>query len=153
MIYRISYILLYFRHYMTDAVKAYEVKARDQWLFDYPAQVSLCGTQIWWTSEVRNLQNKLKMEVSSNHKLRNILTKLSHHYFRWERPSGNWKKVTKMPSRITTKNRSPNWTIWLLYFWAPWPKGIDKRWWRFVQSMSIQETLLGNWSRTRLRAT
>ena len=45
---------------MTDAVKAYEVKARDQWLFDYPAQVSLCGTQIWWTSEVRNLQNKLK---------------------------------------------------------------------------------------------
>ena len=56
---RIPYILLYFRHYMTDAVKAYEVKARDQWLFDYPAQVSLCGTQIWWTSEVRNLQNKL----------------------------------------------------------------------------------------------
>ena len=45
--------MFYFRHYMTDAVKAYEVKARDQWLFDYPAQVSLCGTQIWWTSEVR----------------------------------------------------------------------------------------------------
>ena len=41
------------RFYMTDAVKAYEEKARDQWLFDYPAQVSLCGTQIWWTSEVR----------------------------------------------------------------------------------------------------
>ena len=40
------------RFYMTDAVKAYEEKARDQWLFDYPAQVSLCGTQIWWTSEV-----------------------------------------------------------------------------------------------------
>ena len=37
---------------MTDAVKAYEEKPRDQWLFDYPAQVSLCGTQIWWTSEV-----------------------------------------------------------------------------------------------------
>ena len=40
------------RHSMTSAVKQYEVKARDQWLFDYPAQVSLCGTQIWWTSEV-----------------------------------------------------------------------------------------------------
>ena len=39
-------------HYMTDAVKAYEEQPRDQWLFDYPAQVSLCGTQIWWTSEV-----------------------------------------------------------------------------------------------------
>ena len=45
----------FFRHCMTKAVKAYEVKARDQWLFDYPAQVSLCGTQIWWTSEVTNL--------------------------------------------------------------------------------------------------
>ena len=37
---------------MTKAVAAYEHKARDQWLFDYPAQVSLCGTQIWWTNEV-----------------------------------------------------------------------------------------------------
>ena len=35
------------RHYMTHAVAAYEDKPRDQWLFDYPAQVSLCGTQIW----------------------------------------------------------------------------------------------------------
>lgn len=37
---------------LSDAVKTYEVKPRDQWLFDYPSQVSLCGTQIWWTSEV-----------------------------------------------------------------------------------------------------
>ena len=44
--------IFFHRHYMTDAVKAYEEKPRDQWLFDYPAQVSLCGTQIWWTSEV-----------------------------------------------------------------------------------------------------
>ncbi|XP_059473724.1 dynein beta chain, ciliary isoform X2 [Neocloeon triangulifer] len=36
----------------TEAVVAYEEKPREQWLFDYPAQVSLCGTQIWWTSEV-----------------------------------------------------------------------------------------------------
>ena len=41
---------------MTKAVRAYEFKARDQWLFDYPAQVSLCGTQIWWTTEVKHLQ-------------------------------------------------------------------------------------------------
>ena len=40
---------------MTNAVKAYEVQPRDQWLFDYPAQVSLCGTQIWWSSEVNKL--------------------------------------------------------------------------------------------------
>ncbi|XP_076453714.1 LOW QUALITY PROTEIN: dynein beta chain, ciliary-like [Babylonia areolata] len=40
------------RHEMTEAVQAYEEKPRDQWLFDYPAQVALCGTQIWWTTEV-----------------------------------------------------------------------------------------------------
>lgn len=40
------------RHYFGDAVVAYEEKPREQWLFDYPAQVSLCGTQIWWCTEV-----------------------------------------------------------------------------------------------------
>lgn len=39
-------------HEMSEAVTAYEEKPRDQWLFDYPAQVALCGTQIWWTTEV-----------------------------------------------------------------------------------------------------
>uniref|UniRef100_A0ABM5FM48 Dynein axonemal heavy chain 9 isoform X2 n=1 Tax=Pogona vitticeps TaxID=103695 RepID=A0ABM5FM48_9SAUR len=40
------------RHEMTEAVTAYEEKAREQWLFDYPAQVALTCTQIWWTTEV-----------------------------------------------------------------------------------------------------
>ena len=31
---------------------AYEDKARDQWIMDYPAQVALTGSQIWWTVEV-----------------------------------------------------------------------------------------------------
>ncbi|XP_066468990.1 dynein axonemal heavy chain 9 [Tiliqua scincoides] len=40
------------RHEMTEAVMAYEEKAREQWLFDYPAQVALTCTQVWWTTEV-----------------------------------------------------------------------------------------------------
>ncbi|NWQ82098.1 DYH9 protein, partial [Columbina picui] len=40
------------RDEMTEAVIAYEEKPREQWLFDYPAQVALCCTQIWWTTEV-----------------------------------------------------------------------------------------------------
>ncbi|XP_017170010.1 dynein axonemal heavy chain 9 isoform X1 [Mus musculus] len=40
------------RHEMTEGVTAYEEKPRDQWLFDYPAQVALTCTQIWWTTEV-----------------------------------------------------------------------------------------------------
>ncbi|CAH1795230.1 unnamed protein product [Owenia fusiformis] len=39
-------------HEMNEAVVTYEEKPRDQWLFDFPAQVALCGTQIWWTTEV-----------------------------------------------------------------------------------------------------
>ena len=30
------------RHEMTEAVSGYEEKPRDQWLFDYPAQVICC---------------------------------------------------------------------------------------------------------------
>ncbi|XP_008947613.1 PREDICTED: dynein heavy chain 9, axonemal-like, partial [Merops nubicus] len=40
------------RDQMTEAVTAYEEKPREQWLFDYPAQVALSCTQIWWTAEV-----------------------------------------------------------------------------------------------------
>ncbi|NWH56161.1 DYH9 protein, partial [Geococcyx californianus] len=40
------------RDEMTEAVVTYEEKPREQWLFDYPAQVALSCTQIWWTTEV-----------------------------------------------------------------------------------------------------
>ncbi|VEL08808.1 unnamed protein product [Protopolystoma xenopodis] len=40
------------RHYLAEAVGSYEEKARDQWLFDFPAQVALAGSQIGWTVEV-----------------------------------------------------------------------------------------------------
>ena len=39
-------------HDMSEATAAYEDKPRDQWVLDFPAQVALCGTQIWWTAEV-----------------------------------------------------------------------------------------------------
>lgn len=40
------------RYQFTEAVVAYEEKPREQWLLDYPAQVALACTQIWWTTEV-----------------------------------------------------------------------------------------------------
>ncbi|XP_037664378.1 dynein heavy chain 9, axonemal isoform X4 [Choloepus didactylus] len=40
------------RHEMAEGVTAYEEKPREQWLCDYPAQVALTCTQIWWTTEV-----------------------------------------------------------------------------------------------------
>ncbi|KAJ8925640.1 hypothetical protein NQ315_009485 [Exocentrus adspersus] len=35
-----------------DAVVTYDEKPREVWIYDFPAQTALCGTQIWWTTEV-----------------------------------------------------------------------------------------------------
>ncbi|KAK6632535.1 hypothetical protein RUM43_013303 [Polyplax serrata] len=40
------------RIYFSNGVVAYDEMPRDQFLFAFPAQVALCGTQIWWTTEV-----------------------------------------------------------------------------------------------------
>ena len=40
------------RDYMQDCVHAYGDKSREHWIRDFPAQVALCGTQIWWNNEV-----------------------------------------------------------------------------------------------------
>lgn len=42
------------------AVMAYESKAREVWIFDWPAQPALCTTQIWWTSETNLAFTKLE---------------------------------------------------------------------------------------------
>ncbi|CAH0551274.1 unnamed protein product [Brassicogethes aeneus] len=43
-----------------SAVKTYEDKPREAWIYDYPAQPALCGTQIAWTSEVNVAFAKLE---------------------------------------------------------------------------------------------
>uniref|UniRef100_UPI00398EA260 dynein axonemal heavy chain 11-like isoform X1 n=2 Tax=Pristiophorus japonicus TaxID=55135 RepID=UPI00398EA260 len=40
------------RHQITEAIAAYEEKPRDQWIVDYPAQVALTSSQIYWTTDV-----------------------------------------------------------------------------------------------------
>lgn len=40
------------RHRFSQAVVSYGEKPREYWILDYEAQPALCGTQIWWTSEV-----------------------------------------------------------------------------------------------------
>ena len=37
---------------MKDALTAYEERPRDKWVFEWPAQVALVGTQVWWATEV-----------------------------------------------------------------------------------------------------
>ncbi|XP_033023836.1 dynein heavy chain 11, axonemal-like [Lacerta agilis] len=43
-----------------EAVSAYEDKSRDQWLFDFPAQVALTSSQIWWVADVRMAFDRLE---------------------------------------------------------------------------------------------
>ncbi|RKO98183.1 hypothetical protein CXG81DRAFT_17063 [Caulochytrium protostelioides] len=40
------------RYLLGEAVTAYEEKPREQWIFDYPAQITIAGTGVWWASEV-----------------------------------------------------------------------------------------------------
>uniref|UniRef100_A0A4X2M213 AAA+ ATPase domain-containing protein n=1 Tax=Vombatus ursinus TaxID=29139 RepID=A0A4X2M213_VOMUR len=40
------------RCYITDATAAFEEKPREQWILDFPAQVALTSSQIWWTTDV-----------------------------------------------------------------------------------------------------
>ncbi|ODM96634.1 Dynein beta chain, ciliary [Orchesella cincta] len=48
------------RNYFAVSVTAYEDKAREAWIQEYPAQIALCGTQIWWTAEVNQAFTKLE---------------------------------------------------------------------------------------------
>lgn len=49
------------RHYFGKAIVTSEAKPREKWLFDFMAQVALCGSQIWWTSEVNMAFSKLEL--------------------------------------------------------------------------------------------
>jgi len=55
------------------AVLAYELKPRDVWVFDWPAQPALCTTQIWWTTETNVAF--LKLEEGYENSLRDYQKK------------------------------------------------------------------------------
>ncbi|VVD05318.1 unnamed protein product [Leptidea sinapis] len=48
------------RDIFEHSVKSYEDKPRDEWVFDWPAQPALVGTQIWWTTETNQAFQKLE---------------------------------------------------------------------------------------------
>ena len=48
------------RHLLGESVTSYEEKPREQWIFDFPAQIVLAGSQIWWTTEVNAAFSRLE---------------------------------------------------------------------------------------------
>lgn len=51
--------------YIMEAIPAYEEKQREQWGFDYAAQVALTGSQIWWVSDVEMAFSRLEEGLAS----------------------------------------------------------------------------------------
>jgi dynein heavy chain len=48
------------RSKLGESVATYEEKPREQWIFDFPAQIVLAGSQIWWTTEVNAAFSRLE---------------------------------------------------------------------------------------------
>lgn len=44
----------------SEGVVTYDEKPREVWIYDYSAQTALCGTQIWWTTEVNIAFSRLE---------------------------------------------------------------------------------------------
>ncbi|XP_047352693.1 dynein beta chain, ciliary-like [Vespa velutina] len=61
------------KHRIHQAVISYGEKPREQWIMDYEGQPSLCGTQIWWTTEVNMAFSRL--EEGFENALRDYLKK------------------------------------------------------------------------------
>lgn len=40
------------RGHLSEAVSLYEDRPREQWILDFPAQVALTGSQIWWSNDM-----------------------------------------------------------------------------------------------------
>uniref|UniRef100_A0A665V5K8 Dynein, axonemal, heavy chain 11 n=1 Tax=Echeneis naucrates TaxID=173247 RepID=A0A665V5K8_ECHNA len=48
------------RGHLSDAVSVYEERPREQWILDFPAQVALTGSQIWWSNDMELVFKRLE---------------------------------------------------------------------------------------------
>ncbi|XP_008293045.1 dynein heavy chain 11, axonemal [Stegastes partitus] len=48
------------RGHLFEAVSVYEDRPREQWILDFPAQVALTGSQIWWSNDMELVFKRLE---------------------------------------------------------------------------------------------
>ncbi|XP_074539499.1 dynein axonemal heavy chain 11 isoform X2 [Halichoeres trimaculatus] len=48
------------RGHLSEAVSVYEDRTREQWILDFPAQVALTGSQIWWSNDMELVFKRLE---------------------------------------------------------------------------------------------
>ncbi|XP_028983813.1 dynein axonemal heavy chain 11 isoform X2 [Betta splendens] len=51
--------------YVSEAVCVYEDRPREQWILEFPAQVALIGSQIWWSNDVELVFKRLEEGLES----------------------------------------------------------------------------------------
>ncbi|XP_034030917.1 dynein heavy chain 11, axonemal [Thalassophryne amazonica] len=48
------------RGHLSEALTVYEDRSREQWILDFPAQVALTGSQIWWSNDMELVFKRLE---------------------------------------------------------------------------------------------
>lgn len=48
------------RAHLSEAVSVHEDRSREQWILDFPAQVALTGSQIWWNNDMELVFRRLE---------------------------------------------------------------------------------------------
>lgn len=48
------------RGHLSEAVCVHEDRPREQWILDFPAQVALTGSQIWWNNDMELVFKRLE---------------------------------------------------------------------------------------------
>ena len=46
--------------HLFEAVSVYEDRSREQWILEFPAQVALTGSQIWWSNDMELVFRRLE---------------------------------------------------------------------------------------------
>uniref|UniRef100_A0A672ZPD5 Dynein, axonemal, heavy chain 11 n=1 Tax=Sphaeramia orbicularis TaxID=375764 RepID=A0A672ZPD5_9TELE len=54
------------RDHLSEAVTMYEDRPREQWILDFPAQVALTGSQIWWSNDMDLVFKRLEEGFESS---------------------------------------------------------------------------------------
>jgi len=54
------------RYVIKEAVADYIVKDRKKWVIDWPGQVVICASQVYWTQETETALQNNRLKVNNN---------------------------------------------------------------------------------------
>ncbi|KAM7420607.1 hypothetical protein PAMA_015032 [Pampus argenteus] len=71
------------RGHLYEAMSVYEDRPREQWILDFPAQVALTGSQIWWSNDMELVFKRLEEGFESALKDYNKKQVTTSQAFQW----------------------------------------------------------------------